>query len=71
MNSERKYLNQGICPVCGEMIDNYDSFEFEGEQGYFPWHCDKCDTEGQEWYNLEFCGHNYYDKEGNEIILER
>ena len=63
--------NQGICPVCGQMIDNYESIQFEGDMAYFPWHCDKCGTDGEEWYSLEFAGHNYYDKEGNKIILEK
>lgn len=73
MNNEEKEIinNQGICPCCGEMIDNYQEIEFEGEYAYFPWHCDKCGTDGQEWYKLEFAGHNYYDENGEEIILDK
>lgn len=62
---------QGSCPCCNEVLHNYEPVQFEGEYAYFPWHCDKCGTDGQEWYYLDFCGHNYYDKEGKEIILEK
>ena len=56
--------NSGVCPVCGELIEDYGSMEFEGDMGYFPWHCHNCNTDGEEWYNLEFAGHNYYDENG-------
>lgn len=34
---------------------------------YFPWKCLTCKHEGEEWYSLEFVGHNVIDENGNNI----
>lgn len=69
MKKEELTNKQGVCPRCGEIIDNYGAIEFEGDMCYFPWHCNKCGLEGEEWYSLEFTGHNIFDENGEEIEL--
>ena len=69
MKKEELTNKQGICPRCGEIIDNYQEIQFEGDMCYFPWHCDNCGLEGEEWYSLEFNGHNIIDENGEEIEL--
>ena len=34
---------------------------------YFPWTCPNCKHEGEEWYSLEFAGHNVID-DNNDCI---
>ena len=43
--------------------------EFEGEMCYLPWQCLECKQEGEEWYSMEFIGHNVYDESGELIEL--
>ena len=65
-----KSNNQGICPFCGESNLEYGAVEFEGEMCYFPWECLTCKHKGEEWYSLEFIGHNVIDEDGNNIELD-
>lgn len=62
----------GVCPFCnhdGEL--DYDCFEMEsGNMGYFKWTCENCGHEGEEWYHLEFVGHNVIDENGDNIEIE-
>ena len=37
---------------------------------YFPWECLTCKHKGEEWYSLEFIGHNVIDEDGNNIELD-
>ena len=46
--------SMGVCPHCKEQELEYGSIQLEGE----------------EWYSMEFIGHNVYDKEGNLIEVE-
>lgn len=70
LKNEHKLTNiQGKCPHCGKLIETYGSIEFEGDMVYFPWHCEYCNIDGEEWYELKFQGHNIYDDEGNQIEL--
>ena len=74
MNKEEikiKSNDMGYCPVCDNDDLDYDSVQFEGNMCYFPWHCKWCGTTGNEWYNLEFVGHdNVYDKDDEYINME-
>ena len=63
--SQFKSNTQGKCPVCnGEDLD-YDAIQMEGDMAYFPWICKKCKAQGEEWYSMEFSGHNVNTEEGN------
>ena len=69
-SEESTYSNkQGVCPKCGESNLEYESIRLEGEMAYFPYKCNNCGQEGEEWYSMEFAGHNVYDEEGNLIEL--
>lgn len=59
----------GVCPNCKESNLEYDSIRLEGEQCYFPYKCKNCGLEGEEWYSMEFIGHNVFDKNGELIEL--
>lgn len=62
-----KYSNKmGYCPKCNENNLEYQSIRLEGEMAYFPYICKNCGQEGEEWYSMEFAGHNIIDEEGNE-----
>lgn len=64
------YVNEkGICPNCKEHSLNYGAIELEGEAVYFPYECKDCGLQGEEWYSLEFLGHNIYNEEGECIEL--
>lgn len=65
-----KSNNAGYCPFCGENNLEYGTVVFEGEMCYFPWKCLTCEHEGEEWYSLEFIGHNVIDEIGNNIELD-
>ena len=67
---KEKYLNeQGHCPCCkGNNLD-YGAVEFEDNMLYFPYKCNDCGLEGEEWYSMDFAGHNFYDEDGNQIEL--
>lgn len=61
---------QGKCPKCDDTNLDYGAIRFEdGNMCYFPWTCKKCGMEGEEWYKLEFQGHNIYTEEGELIEL--
>lgn len=65
-----KYLSneQGKCPYCNHEDLEYGAAEFEGDMLYYPWTCEHCGRTGEEWYDLNFVGHN--DDEGNIIELK-
>lgn len=66
-----KSNNIGKCPFCNnEGILDYGAVQFEGEMCYFPWQCLECKHEGEEWYSMEFIGHNVIDENGNKIEIE-
>lgn len=60
----------GYCPFCGEDNLEYGNVVFEGEMCCFPWKCLTCEHEGEEWYSLEFIGHNVIDEHGSNIELD-
>lgn len=56
---EMKYKSneQGVCPVCGSTNLSWGDSECVGDYMYYNWSCLDCQTEGQEWYELVFRGH--------------
>lgn len=50
--------NQGQCPYCGSGELDYEPVTFEDTMVYFNYTCNVCHQAGQEWYGLEFAGHN-------------
>ena len=50
---------QGVCPICGSRNIEYGSFELGimGDELYYPATCQDCETNFQEYYKLEFIGH--------------
>lgn len=62
--------DRGYCPFCGGDNLEYGTVRFEGDMCYFPWQCPNCKHEGEEWYSLNFIGHNVIDKNGDNIEIE-
>lgn len=60
----------GVCPICGNGYLNYGSIELEGEMAYFPWTCKICKYQGEEWYSMNFNGHNVIGNDNNCIEIE-
>lgn len=59
----------GKCPKCGSENLNYGSVEIESESLMYPYDCEDCKFEGQEWYNIEFSTH--FDTHENEITKQQ
>ncbi len=54
-----KEHKQGICPICGSENIAYGSSELgiDGNELYYPAECQDCGATFQEYYALEFIGH--------------
>ena len=59
----------GVCANCKEQDLEYGTIQLEGESAYFPYKCNNCGLEGEEWYSMEFTGHNIYNENGDCIEL--
>ena len=60
-----KSNEMGHCPYCYSNYLDYGSVEFEDNMCYFPWQCYSCGKTGEEWYSMEFAGHNINTEDGN------
>lgn len=69
MKKEDYYNQQGRCPKCGECTLDYQSAEYLDDICYYKYICEKCGQEGEEWYRLDFQGHNIYTEDGDMIEL--
>lgn len=49
-----KQTYQGQCPKCDSENLTYGVAEIDGEGLFYPFTCDDCKTEGEEWYGLQF-----------------
>lgn len=49
-----KSNEEGRCPICNSQMIEYFGMELEDTAVYFPWHCPDCDTDGKEWYYVNF-----------------
>ena len=68
--SDKAYTNKcGVCPRCGKEDLEYGSIELEDNMCYFPYECKSCGLEGEEWYSMQFTGHNIYNENGDCIEL--
>lgn len=61
--------SMGVCPYCKEQNLDYGAIQLEGEMAYFPYKCYNCGLEGEEWYSMEFTGHNVYNEDSELIEL--
>ena len=58
---------EGRCPICNSQMIEYFGMELEDTAVYYPWHCPDCDTDGKEWYYVNFSEVRSNDnKIGNE-----
>ena len=55
-------IEQGVCPYCGSVDIDYGVMEIEDDCVYYPAHCNDCKRDFNEWYRLEFDGHNVGDR---------
>lgn len=68
--SDKTYTNEcGVCPKCGKEDLEYGSIELEDNMCYFPYECKSCGLKGEEWYSMQFSGHNIYNENGDCIEL--
>ena len=45
---------QGQCAACYSENIEYDSFQYEGDYGYYPYECQECGSEGREFFDLVY-----------------
>lgn len=65
-----EYANrQGECPKCHSTRLDYGAIRHFDDASYFPYKCKDCGQEGEEWYDLQFIGHNIYTKDGDVVEL--
>lgn len=69
---KNEYFNlPGVCPKCHEIALDYEPMRREDDgMCWYPYKCEKCGLRGEEWYKLEFSGHNIYDENDNIIELD-
>lgn len=60
----------GKCPFCDEFTLEYGSLDILDDMIYYPWTCTKCGHKGEEWYSIEFAGHNVLDENDDWIELQ-
>lgn len=56
-----KKIEQGVCPYCGSTKIEYNPMELEDDYVYYTASCYECKRAFEEWYKLEFAGHNVGD----------
>ena len=64
-----KSNEMGRCPFCNDYNLEYGSVEFDSNMQYFPWKCKSCGRTGEEWYTMEFSGHNIINDNGENIEI--
>ena len=68
-NANIAKCEQGVCPFCHQETLDFGAAEFIDNNMVYPWKCTTCNHEGEEWYELNFIGHNA-DALAGEIILK-
>ena len=64
------YINEmGKCPRCKGMNLDYGVVQHEESMCYYPYTCEDCGLQGEEWYNMDFAGHNIITENGDNIEL--
>ena len=56
----------GKCPFCNSYNLDYDCVNNEDNLCYYKWQCLECKHEGEEWYSLNYIGHNVYNNNGDQ-----
>lgn len=70
MKKEDYKNEQGLCPKCGGYCLDYGTLEIEDDgMCYYQYKCKDCGQVGEEWYHMEFNGHNIYNEDGETIEL--
>lgn len=59
---------QGYCPICHCEELEYESIQLEGDLAYYPYICPNCHSRGEEWYRMDFNGHNIEAEIGGDIV---
>ena len=65
-----KSNENGQCPMCNGYNLEYGCMQVEENMVYYPWECLDCSQEGEEWYSLDFVGHNVLDEDGTSIEIQ-
>ena len=49
MNKENYMNKQGVCPKCGGYNLDYQAIKYADEMCYYPYKCEDCGQEGEEY----------------------
>lgn len=69
MKKEDYKNEQGYCPKCHTLNLDYQPIEYVDGMCYYPYKCEECGQEGEEWYSMVFAGHNVITEDGDVIEL--
>lgn len=69
MKKEDYTNEQGLCPKRKSGNLDYFSQDTDSDMIWYCYKCKDCGQEGEEWYRLDFQGHNIYDENGEMIEL--
>lgn len=59
-------VEQGTCPYCNGNNIDYNAADFTDDMVCYPAHCNDCGRDFEEWYKLNFAGHNV----GKDLDIE-
>lgn len=59
----------GSCPICNGCDLDYGCADFVDDMVYYTWTCVDCRAEGEEWYKLDFAGHNVIMENGDCVEI--
>lgn len=46
--------NEGVCPICGSNVLEWEDTEIDNNYVYYPFVCKKCGNGGYERYTLKY-----------------
>lgn len=58
MKIKLKKIEQGVCPYCGSVDIDYGCGTLIDDYMHYPAECCECHRQFEEWYVLNFIGHN-------------
>lgn len=61
---------EGKCPICNNINLDYEPISFIDNLCVYRWKCLDCGAEGEEWYELNFIGHNVKNQDDDFIEIK-
>ena len=67
---KKDYMNvQGRCPKCHGYNLDYQPIDYADDMCFYRYTCDDCGQQGEEWYSMQFAGHNIATEDDDWIEL--